>query len=405
MDPAPLLVALNQMGTVVQAGGSLVVALLLLFLTRSVRRAYFTLWARAWGFLALALFSLFVAFRLGALGRLFEVVYLVSEWLFAFFLIAGLRVRAGAASPRWSRAAAFPLTGALGLAFFLTGWHPNFSLRFLPQAGIMALAFAGALWCVVLLRRREGATPGRRIVTVALAVLILEFLQYIPVLAGASVASTAPPPAWSAFTPILDLLFETILAFGLITLATEDLHRDLEQANLALRSARDRLAVVARTDALTEALNRHAFVAFAAEARGEPAPARGGSVVALDLDDLKSINDRFGHAAGDTAIRSLARAIRAVVRADDLVYRWGGDEFLVVLPGVSPDEAHQRFARFDEALRGQSLPESGGELTASWGIAAYSPERPIGEAVEDADKALYDRKRNRRPPVGGSGSA
>ena len=297
-----------------------------------------------------------------------------------------------------------PLTGAIVLAVVLSGLHPSFSLRFLPQAGLMALAFAVALWSVIRIRRREGATPGRRIVTVALGVLIVEFLHYIPVLAHASATRMPPPAAWSAYTPILDLLFETVLACGLVTLASEDLHRDLEQANLALRSARDRLAVVARTDALTEALNRHAFAAFAAEARGEPAVARGGSVVAIDLDHLEVINDRFGHAAGDAAIRSLARAIRTVVRADDLVYRWGGDEFLVVLPGVAPAEAHQRFTRFDEVLRGQGLEGAAGELTACWGVAPYSPERPIGEAVEVADAALYARKGARRsggvPPSG-----
>jgi diguanylate cyclase (GGDEF)-like protein len=397
--PSPLLVALNQVGTIVQAAGTLVVALLLAFLSRSIRREYFALWAWGWAFLAGALFCLFFAFRLGPLGRPFEVLYFVGEWLFAFFLVAGLRARGGAPLVSWSRLAALPLTTALLLAIVLSGLHPSFSLRFVPQAAIMALAFAVALASVGRLRRREGATPGRRIVTVALAVLVVEFLQYVPVLARSWSTKTLPPAAWSAYAPILDLLLETVLAFGLITLATEDLHRDLEQANLALRGARDRLAVVARTDALTEALNRHAFAAFAAEARGEPAVARGGSVVAIDLDDLKSINDRFGHAAGDAAIRALARAIRTVVRADDLVYRWGGDEFLVVLPGVAPEGAKERFARFDEVLRGQGLPEAGGVLSASWGIAPYSPDRPMGEAVEAADGALYARKRARRARV------
>jgi diguanylate cyclase (GGDEF)-like protein len=122
-------------------------------------------------------------------------------------------------------------------------------------------------------------------------------------------------------------------------------------------------------------------------------------VVAVDLDGLQVINDRFGHAAGDAAIRALARAIRTVVRADDLVYRWGGDEFLVVLPGVSPAEAQQRFDRFDEVLQGQGIQEAGGEMTASWGVAPYSPERPIGDAVEAADEALLARKRSRQAPA------
>jgi len=93
--PSPLLLAMNQVGTIVQAGGSLVVAVLFLFLSRTVRKTYFTLWAAAWGFLTLALFSLVFAFRLGPLGRPFEVLYFLGEWLFAFLLIAGLLAREG----------------------------------------------------------------------------------------------------------------------------------------------------------------------------------------------------------------------------------------------------------------------------------------------------------------------
>jgi diguanylate cyclase (GGDEF)-like protein len=405
-SPSPPLIALNLLGTVVHAGGSLVVALLLFFLTRSMRQDYFTLWARAWAFLALAQCCLLVAFILGPIGQPFEVVYFVSEWLFVFFMVAGLRVRAGATPPRWSRAAAMPLTVAIGAAVLLSGRHPDFRFRFIPQALVLALSFAGALGYSVRLRHREGTTPGRRIVTAALAVLTLHSGQYVLAQTRTPGGGAASLADWSVLAPILDLLLQTILAFALITLATEDLHQDIEHANLALRRNRDRRAVNGPADVLTEALNRHAFVAFAAEARGEPAPAPGGSVVVVDLDDRKSINERFGHAAGDKAIRSLARAIRAVVRADDLVYRWGGDEFLVVLPGVAPDEAQRRFARFDEALRGQGALEGGGEVSASWGIAAYSPDQPVGEAVEVADRVLSDHKSARRArEVGESGTA
>jgi diguanylate cyclase (GGDEF)-like protein len=400
------LIALSQVGTMVHAGGSLVVALWLLVLARSMSQDYFTLWARAWTFLALAQCFLLGAFVLGPIGQPFEVVYFVSEWLFVFFMVAGLRVRAGAMPPRWSRAAAIPLTVAIGVAVLLSGRHPDFRFRFIPEAFVLALSFAGALGYSVRLRHREGTTPGRRIVTAALAVLTLHSGQYALAQARTSEGGAASLADWSAFAPIFDLLLQTFLAFGLITLATEDLHQDLEQANRALRSTRDRRAVTGQTEVLTEALNRHAFVAFAAEARGEPAPARGGSVVVVDLDDLKAINERLGHAAGDKAIRSLARAIRAVVRADDLVYRWGGDEFLVVLPGVAPEEAERRFARFDEALRSQGAQGSGGEVTASWGIAAYSPDQPVGEAVEFADRVLSDHKSARSVrEVGESGPA
>jgi diguanylate cyclase (GGDEF)-like protein len=107
-------------------------------------------------------------------------------------------------------------------------------------------------------------------------------------------------------------------------------------------------------------------------------------VVALEVADLEARKARLGALAGDTAVRALARAIRSVVRADDLVYRWSGGEFLVVLPGVAPDEAQRRFARFDEALRGAGAADAGLELVASWGVAPYTPDQPMAAAVEAA---------------------
>jgi diguanylate cyclase (GGDEF)-like protein len=156
---------------------------------------------------------------------------------------------------------------------------------------------------------------------------------------------------------------------------------------------------MARRDALTDALNRHAFQALAARRRS----GESGSVVIVDIDDLKPINDRFGHASGDDAIRATARAIRSLVRSDDAVFRWGGDEFLVLLPGLGPQEAGRRFEELERRLAQAELPGVGAwPLRVSVGITPLESTEQLEAAVARADALMYERKRarkeGRKPP-------
>jgi len=116
------------------------------------------------------------------------------------------------------------------------------------------------------------------------------------------------------------------------------------------------------------------------------------------MDDLKTLNDTLGHAAGDVAIRTVARTIRSVIRADDLLFRWGGDEFLVVLPGLSTQDAGERFARLEQDLdaAGAAPALKGFDLSVSVGLAAYPGRVDLMRAIEEADRAMYGRKRARR---------
>jgi diguanylate cyclase (GGDEF)-like protein len=127
-----------------------------------------------------------------------------------------------------------------------------------------------------------------------------------------------------------------------------------------------------------------------------------GCVAVVDLDALKPVNDTFGHAAGDAAIRAVARAIRQVVRADDLVFRWGGDEFLVVLFGVTEDEARRRLDGLDTMLAVVPVPGSREPLavTVSVGVAAFPGVASLERALEVADDRMYRRKLSRRSVAG-----
>src|SRR5437763_16436634 len=100
-----------------------------------------------------------------------------------------------------------------------------------------------------------------------------------------------------------------------------------EEANLELEDAKSRIERKLHIDPLTEALNRHAFHSMQHGDEVETEGVLSGVLVMIDVDNLKGINDALGHAAGDAVIRASANAVRMLIRADDLLFRWGGDEF------------------------------------------------------------------------------
>ncbi len=228
---------------------------------------------------------------------------------------------------------------------------------------------------------------------VALGLLALDYFPYAPALA-VSLLRGEPAPAYWRYAPLYDLLFEVMLMFGMVIVVTGDIQHDLELANRHLAQARDRFAAMAQIDHLTSAFNRHVFQALVGSRQGEGANVRG-CVAMIDIDDLKAVNDRFGHTAGDAAIRAVASAIRGCIRADDLLFRWGGDEFLVVLFGATEPEARERFrhlgARLKQAhLAGLSTPI---DLSAAVGLAPFVEATPVDEVIALADVMMYGAKK------------
>ena len=124
-----------------------------------------------------------------------------------------------------------------------------------------------------------------------------------------------------------------------------------------------------------------------------------GCAAIIDVDRLKFINDTLGHPAGDAAIRRVAGAIRKVVRADDLLFRWGGDEFLILLQDVGESEAQGRLEAVNRAL-GEARPEDNAHtipLSVSFGIAGFDAGKALAAAIEDADRRMY-LSRSRHEP-------
>jgi len=117
-------------------------------------------------------------------------------------------------------------------------------------------------------------------------------------------------------------------------------------------------------------------------------------VAVIDIDNLKPINDTLGHSAGDKAIRSVARAMRSLIRADDMLFRWGGDEFLVLMFKLPVEEARRRLGKLNNILaencqRWTGIPMT---VTVSYGVAGFGALTDLASAIEEADKAMYEQR-------------
>jgi len=116
------------------------------------------------------------------------------------------------------------------------------------------------------------------------------------------------------------------------------------------------------------------------------------SLVLLDIDDFKKINDQFGHLAGDRIIAEISGTIGSMVRETDIPARWGGDEFAIILPHTSRAQAVEIMERIRVRVMEQDL-ELNRAVTCSFGVASYTNRmEDIGDFISAADEALYKAK-------------
>lgn len=170
----------------------------------------------------------------------------------------------------------------------------------------------------------------------------------------------------------------------------------LRQAGAAELEALERLAV---TDALTGLSNRRGgdqdIAAEISRAKRQGTPL---SCILLDIDNFKTVNDTYGHQAGDFLLREVGALLRNTLRAYDILVRWGGDEFLIVLPGVLLEGARGLAERVRFAV--EALPLQGlGSITVSAGVAAIDRNYDFDSVLARADRQLYQAKGSGRNRV------
>lgn len=215
--------------------------------------------------------------------------------------------------------------------------------------------------------------------------------------AGAQVRGSAQAVDSTTFLGLTEVEMTPAVSAAVQTLLTEidDLRGEVGRLKAKLSETEG----LADRDALTPLLNRRALVRELGRIRtfaqryGSPA-----SLVYFDLDDLKGVNDRFGHAAGDAAIRAVADRLLANVRDSDIVGRMGGDEFAVILVQADHATAEGKAAQLARAIEAEPLRfgDWSAPLHVSWGVREISMDAEPEALVAEADAAMYSRKRERK---------
>lgn len=175
--------------------------------------------------------------------------------------------------------------------------------------------------------------------------------------------------------------------------------RDLETKNAALEAAFARIEQMATQDEMTGLANRRHMVRVVAEhAQRHARLGHKFCLVMLDLDGFKSINDTHGHGVGDNVIRSFAREARTAMRETDVISRWGGEEFLILLSESPPHDSSIGLGRLRGALANAVVCDSTPQLRIQFsaGITEYRALETIEQTIERADKALYRAKASGR---------
>lgn len=200
----------------------------------------------------------------------------------------------------------------------------------------------------------------------------------------------------AAETRILNTLMLNILvALAITTLV-------LVIAYFAVRGYQRRLEEMASTDKLTGAANRHVFemlfqhVVGGARRRGDPV-----SLLTIDIDGFKGVNDTHGHQGGDAVLRRFTDIVREHIRDSDTLCRWGGDEFLVLLGGCPLEVAAETAEKIRRAVDRNPFPIGGEEvhITLSIGVTEYRDDEGLAILIKRADGALYQSKQQGRNRV------
>jgi diguanylate cyclase (GGDEF)-like protein len=372
----------------VAASGALVVTGLLLLLFIYRRRLYILFWTGGW---LLVSASMFLAARpLTASNQITAMSYGVSQFLgilsALFFVISA---DAYPARPRGRRGYALVLLAVLlwfALAPMALGTWTVFAPGHVLIAGALAAAGVGHL---ILLRQVR--MLGAAVVGVALLLIAGSHVWVV-----LRVGQPGAPGITSSLG--FSLVLYLIAALGMQLMTFEDMTSELRRTNRRLEAAQSKLRRMVITDPLTGCRNRRFFEEIIGrELQRHRRYAIQMSVLFVDVDRFKAVNDTLGHDAGDRVLREVAAFLLSNIREADYVFRWGGDEFLILL-SCGEEEASRRgtalqieFGRYSTAA---TLPPGVGLSIGSAEVTDQTHD--VMALIKVADERMYENKRAQR---------
>jgi len=375
----------GYLSMVLQLGVLVLLTALAMLVRASLGRRPLDAWTFGLGANAGAL----VVLAVGAVGHDAGIVPPSPAWTIGYVLLEDIAAAAFVAGARAQRGVRPMPAWLIGAVVLCTGAAAAATLRmpvFLDVYRMHAACFAALLaLAVVELLRAKPAGLGARLLIVALAALAVDY-AHVPLLTALGVAF---PDTYLGLESYVTAVLDIVLGVAVVVVTTDVARAELERSNAELRSVQQALREAAYTDALCGVPNRAAFLEAIAT------PPRAGTVAMIDLDGLKAINDRFGHAAGDASLEMTARCLRDRAGARGAVYRIGGDEFAGIWHGVEPAavEAMLEAAAGDLAVLAEDLITP---ARISWGIAAFGDGVSFGDALIASDANLYDGRTFRR---------
>jgi len=187
--------------------------------------------------------------------------------------------------------------------------------------------------------------------------------------------------------PVSNVLWITSVLAFLVTFAVSVFFRSEK------RKDEHYLKCEAELDYLTQVYNRRGIIPYIEkEVDRVKRYSSVLSVILLDIDDFKKVNDQFGHKTGDTLLVEFASLIQKNIRGNDMIARWGGEEFLILVPEIDINACAELAEKLRDCIEQQDF-ELIGKMTASFGVTHYSKPEPWERFVERGDSLLYDAKR------------
>jgi diguanylate cyclase (GGDEF)-like protein len=402
----PLNDFIQTVGIIAQVSATILIAALFIMLRLpGQRRPYFRFWRLAWACLALALLVLTpqVMAYAGVQYPLSYGSYQMGKLFFFLFLLSGILAYARGFNRRLVWRVGLPLTAVYGAASVLLSSNFGQIMAWQEPAALAAYAWASILLLNLPASRR---TLGSRLTGMALLFSALLWLANALHTFGPAAGYAQGPASWlgyfaSRYGSFADLILQVLMSFGMVVLLFEDTGRETTEAYKQLAISYRHLERAAYIDPLTGALTRRAFD----EGVGmEMAAANYGTVAMLDLDDLKAVNDNWGHETGDGLLRHTVEAMRARLRPLDQVYRWGGDEFTVIMVQTTLAEAWLRL----EGLLADIPSYATAAMPAipvrvSRGTAFFRSAAALRQALSEADRIMLEDKRQRKGGGRGQG--